>query len=52
MSRNTFAGATFDLLTPSRREVIWDAPPEEFGASTSKVSPPSISTPQSSRVDP
>jgi cytochrome c oxidase subunit II len=32
MSRNTFAGATFDLLTPSRREVVWDAPPEEFGS--------------------
>ena len=33
MSRNTFAGATFDLLTPNRREVVWDAPPDEFGAS-------------------
>ena len=32
MSRNTFAGATFDLLTPNRREVVWDAPPDEFGA--------------------
>ena len=32
MSRNTFAGATFDLLTPSRRETVWDAPPDEFGA--------------------
>jgi cytochrome c oxidase subunit II len=31
MSRNTFAGATFDLLTPARRETVWDAPPEEFG---------------------
>jgi cytochrome c oxidase subunit 2 len=31
MSRNTFAGATFDLLTPARRETVWDAPPEDFG---------------------
>jgi cytochrome c oxidase subunit II len=32
MSRNTFAGATFDLLTPQCREQVWEAPPEEFGA--------------------
>jgi cytochrome c oxidase subunit 2 len=31
MSRNTFAGATFDLLTPARREVVWGASPEDFG---------------------
>jgi cytochrome c oxidase subunit 2 len=31
MSRNTFAGATFDLLTPARRETVWGASPEEFG---------------------
>jgi cytochrome c oxidase subunit 2 len=31
MSRNTFAGATFDLLTPRCREFVWDAPPDEFG---------------------
>ncbi len=31
MSRNTFAGATFDLLTPPCREFVWDAPPDEFG---------------------
>jgi cytochrome c oxidase subunit 2 len=31
MSRNTFAGATFDLLTPSCREAVWEAPPEKFG---------------------
>ena len=31
MSRNTFAGATFDLLTPAARETVWDAPPDEFG---------------------
>ena len=52
MSRNTFAGATFDLLTPSRREVVWDAPPEEFGASTSRVSPPRSQRPRAARVDP
>ena len=32
MSRNTFAGATFDLLTSSCREAVWEASPEEFGA--------------------
>jgi cytochrome c oxidase subunit 2 len=31
MSRNTFAGATFDLLTPAAREAVWDAPPDVFG---------------------
>jgi cytochrome c oxidase subunit II len=31
MSRNTFAGATFDLLTPPCREFVWDAPPDDFG---------------------
>ena len=31
MSRNTFAGATWDLLTPECRESVWEAPPEEFG---------------------
>lgn len=31
MSRNTFAGATWDLLTPSCRASVWEAPPEEFG---------------------
>lgn len=30
-SRNTFAGATFDLLTDACRDDVWDAPPEEFG---------------------
>ena len=32
MGRNTFAGATWDLLTPECRERVWNAPPEEFGA--------------------
>ena len=32
MSRNTFAGATWDLLTPTCRENVWDATPETFGA--------------------
>lgn len=32
MSRNTFAGATWDLLTPECRERVWTADPEEFGA--------------------
>jgi len=32
MSRNTFAGAAFDLLSPGEcRDHVWDAPPEEFG---------------------
>ena len=32
MTRNTFAGATFSLLTEDCRDDVWDAPPEEFGA--------------------
>ncbi len=32
MSRNTFAGATWDLLTPSCRDEVWNASPDEFGA--------------------
>lgn len=32
MSRNTFAGATFDLLTDACRDDVWNAKPEEFGA--------------------
>ena len=32
MSRTTFAGATFDLLTDSCRKALHDASPEEFGA--------------------
>ncbi len=32
MSRNTFAGASFDLLTPDCRDRVWEASPEEFGA--------------------
>jgi cytochrome c oxidase subunit 2 len=31
MSRNTFAGATWDLLTQQCRDRVWNAPPEEFG---------------------
>ena len=31
MGRNTFAGATWDLLTPECREDVWEASPEEFG---------------------
>ena len=31
MSRNTFAGATWDLLTQECRDEVWNAPPEEFG---------------------
>ncbi len=30
MSRNTFAGATWDLLIPSQRDVVWNADPEDF----------------------
>ncbi|HQV57315.1 MAG TPA: cytochrome c oxidase subunit II [Ilumatobacteraceae bacterium] len=32
MTRNTFAGATWDLLTPACRDKVWNASPEEFGA--------------------
>lgn len=32
MSRNTFAGATFDLVTQECRDRVWEASPEEFGA--------------------
>jgi len=31
MGRNTFAGATWDLLTPECRADVWEASPEEFG---------------------
>ena len=31
MTRNTFAGATFDLLVPECRALVWNAPPDEFG---------------------
>jgi cytochrome c oxidase subunit 2 len=31
-SRNTFAGATWDLLTPECRETVWEADPDDFGA--------------------
>jgi cytochrome c oxidase subunit II len=32
MSRNTFAGATWDLLTQECRDKVWNASPEDFGA--------------------
>ena len=32
MSRTTFAGAIFDLVTKECRPDVWDAKPEEFGA--------------------
>lgn len=32
MTRNTFAGATWDLLTDDCRADVWEASPEEFGA--------------------
>jgi cytochrome c oxidase subunit 2 len=32
MTRNTFAGATWDLLTPECRADVWDAEADEFGA--------------------
>jgi cytochrome c oxidase subunit 2 len=31
MTRNTFAGASFDLLIDSCRDEVWNAPPDEFG---------------------
>jgi cytochrome c oxidase subunit II len=32
MTRNTFAGATWDLLTEDCRQRVWEASPEDFGA--------------------
>jgi len=32
MTRNTFAGASWDLLTEDCRKAVWDASPEDFGA--------------------
>jgi cytochrome c oxidase subunit 2 len=32
MTRNTFAGASFDLITEDCRDEVWGAGPEEFGA--------------------
>jgi cytochrome c oxidase subunit II len=32
MTRNTFAGASWDLLTPDCRDDVWEADPDEFGA--------------------
>lgn len=32
MSRNTFAGAKFDLLTADCRKNVWSASPDEFGS--------------------
>jgi cytochrome c oxidase subunit 2 len=32
MTRNTFAGASWDLLTPECRADVWNASPDEFGA--------------------
>ena len=32
MTRNTFAGATWDLLTEQCRADVWEATPAEFGA--------------------
>ena len=32
MTRNTFAGATWDLLTEACRDDVWEADPDEFGA--------------------
>ena len=31
MTRNTFAGASWDLLTPECRDDVWNASPDEFG---------------------
>jgi cytochrome c oxidase subunit 2 len=31
LGRNTFAGATWDLLTPQCRADVWESSPEEFG---------------------
>jgi cytochrome c oxidase subunit 2 len=31
MTRNTFAGASWDLLTEDCRDAVWDAPPDQFG---------------------
>ena len=31
MTRNTFAGATWDLITEDCRDDVWEADPDEFG---------------------
>ncbi len=31
MTRNTFAGATWDLISQDRRDEVWGADPDEFG---------------------
>ena len=31
MTRNTFAGATWDLITEACRDDVWEADPDEFG---------------------
>jgi cytochrome c oxidase subunit 2 len=32
MTRNTFAGASWDLINDQRRDEVWEASPENFGA--------------------
>lgn len=32
MTRNTFAGASWDLITQQYRDEVWEASPEDFGA--------------------
>jgi cytochrome c oxidase subunit 2 len=32
MTRNTFAGASWDLITQDRRDTVWEADSEDFGA--------------------
>ncbi|MEP1124161.1 MAG: cytochrome c oxidase subunit II [Ilumatobacter sp.] len=32
MTRNTFAGASWDLIDQDRRDEVWNADPDEFGA--------------------
>jgi cytochrome c oxidase subunit 2 len=47
MTRNTFAGASFDLLSAQCRPQVWDAPPEEVGAAYLEgVTPECLNSPQ------
>ncbi len=47
MTRTTFAGAAFDLMTPTCKSKLWDTPPDKFSAEYLKgVSPDCLDTVQ------
>ncbi len=51
MTRNTFAGATFDLLIPQCRAEVWEAPPDEVGAAYLEgVTPECLNSVEAARV--